>query len=439
MRQKIKIFYRLTKKGFHILFEDGPKALWEAFKERRRFQKSIVPKVGEPLKRIAFDTKLAKYYGRLMQSERLSELLSKLSQPVVLMLSQDNYIDVTGGVQLTIDKQAQTLLTTNKNVLHIFPYWARKTLDFSQGDAYYGISLNRKLLGFIEEELLLETLKTQLKDKLESVHIHHTMAFRLAFLDELLSIRRTDKVFFWIHDFFTLCPNYFLLRNDHSYCGAPAIYSNACTICKYGSIRPRHVEGFINLFEKHEPHVIAPSQFALDFWQLHFPLKNSEGEVRPHGVFKWIPPQHKRQNKDTIRIAFLGFPVFHKGWQTWLNLTERFKQDYRYVFYLFSNEKKPSSNFRNISVTVSADNPNAMVNALRENEIDVAFLWSICPETYSYTLKEALEASAFIITNPLSGNIQKQVKESTFGIVLEDEKALLNYFETGQVFKDLSR
>ena len=133
MRQKIKIFYRLTKKGFHILFEDGPKALWEAFKERRRFQKSIVPKVGEPLKRIAFDTKLAKYYGRLMQSERLSELLSKLSQPVVLMLSQDNYIDVTGGVQLTIDKQAQTLLTTNKNVLHIFPYWARKTLDFSQG------------------------------------------------------------------------------------------------------------------------------------------------------------------------------------------------------------------------------------------------------------------------------------------------------------------
>nr|HPL82041.1 hypothetical protein [Anaerolineaceae bacterium] len=135
----------------------------------------------------------------------------------------------------------------------------------------------------------------------------------------------------------------------------------------------------------------------------------------------------------------VGFPVFHKGWHTWLKLTETFKQDTRYEFYLFSNEKKASSNFRNISVTVTADNPNAMINALRKHEIDIAVLWSICPETYSYTLREALEAGAFVITNPLSGNIRKQVEENNFGIVLEDEKALLEYFKTGQFIKHISR
>lgn len=439
MQQKLESFYRLTKKSLHILYEDGPKALLEAYKERRKFQKSIVPKVGEPLNKKEYDTKLAKYYGKLLQTERLSQLITKLGGPIVLALSQDNYIDITGGVQLTIDKQAQKILSENKYFMHVFPYWARKTLDFSKGNAYFGVSINRKFLGFIEEKPLLQTLKNLLKDKLLSVHIHHAMAFRLDFLDDIISINRAEEVFFWIHDFFTLCPNYFLLRNDHSYCGAPPLNSNACTICKYGSIRPRHLEGFVSLFRKYNPQVIAPSQFALNFWQQQFPLKNIKGEVRSHGEFKWNPPQHKLQTKPAKKVAFVGFPVFHKGWHTWLKLTETFKQDTRYEFYLFSNEKKASSNFRNISVTVTADNPNAMINALRKHEIDIAVLWSICPETYSYTLREALEAGAFVITNPLSGNIRKQVEENNFGIVLEDEKALLEYFKTGQFIKHISR
>lgn len=431
MQQKTNYIFRLAKKALSILIEKGPKALIEAYKERRRTQKSIVLNAQKPLKKKTYDTKVVKYRGRTLSREKLCQHLSALNQCVVLALSQDNYIDVNGGVQLTIGKEAQKFLFDKKSFLHIFPHWARTTLDFSDGAAWYGISLDGKLLGYIEENVLLEGLDQALSDKLDSIHIHHAMAFRLSFLDRILDYKKTGKGFFWIHDFFTLCPNYFLLRNNQEFCNAPPIESNACTICAYGNIRPKHLQGFMQLFDKHPMHMISPSQFAFDFWRDRFPNKGFSGEVRPHGQFLRMAPKHHRSSSDPIKVAYLGFPVFHKGWKTWLQLSHTFSSDPRYQFFAFSNVPIKSPNFKHVKVTVTSQNPKAMVDALLENQIDIAFLWSICPETFSYTLQEAVEAGAFVLTNPFSGNIQKQVKENDFGLVLEDEKALFTLFEAG--------
>ena len=71
-----------------------------------------------------------------------------------------------------------------------------------------------------------------------------------------------------------------------------------------------------------------------------------------------------------------------------------------------------------------------MVETLRNHNIDVAFLWSICPETFSFTLYESLSAGCAILTNRNSGNIQAYVREHPeTGVVLDDEKALMKLFE----------
>ena len=438
MKSIIKTINRLFKKSIHILFEEGPKALWKAYQEHRKFQKITLPKIGEPLDKKSYDTKAAKFYGRTIYERDLIKALTELEKPVVLAISQDNYLEVTGGVQLTIDKDAKVFLDKGLNFLHIFPYWARNTLDFSTGPSYYGISLNNKLLGFVEERTLLDVFNNTIPEKLNSLHIHHTMGFRLSFLDHLLTLNGQNPARFWIHDFITLCPNCVLLRNDIEFCNAPPLNSNACTICKYSSIRPKHVEGYVTLFKKFNLQVIAPSQFALDFWLDHFPLKGIEGIVKPHGQFIHHPTTHKRTPTDPIKIAFLGFPVFHKGWRTWLKLTDTFCKYSQYQFFLFSNEKKSSAKFKNISVTVDAEDPKAMVKALRKQQIDVAFLWSIWPETYSYTLEEALAAGVFVITNPHSGNIYAQVHDKPYGICLKNEAELMSFFEQGQLSKYLS-
>jgi hypothetical protein len=82
-----------------------------------------------------------------------------------------------------------------------------------------------------------------------------------------------------------------------------------------------------------------------------------------------------------------------------------------------------------VNVSVSMDNRFAMVEALKDNKIDVAFLWSLCPETFSFTLYESLAAGCFAVTNKDSGNIQSYLKQNTKrGLVLENEESLFKLF-----------
>jgi hypothetical protein len=69
---------------------------------------------------------------------------------------------------------------------------------------------------------------------------------------------------------------------------------------------------------------------------------------------------------------------------------------------------------------------------LRKYEIDVSFLWSICPETYSFTLYESWAAGCTIVTNPVSGNIALTVEENSLGEVFQSENSLFRYFENVQ-------
>jgi len=71
-----------------------------------------------------------------------------------------------------------------------------------------------------------------------------------------------------------------------------------------------------------------------------------------------------------------------------------------------------------------------MAETLRDHNIDVAFLWSICPETFSFTLYESLSAGCTILTNQNSGNIQAYVREHPeTGIVLDGKNSLMELFE----------
>ena len=61
-----------------------------------------------------------------------------------------------------------------------------------------------------------------------------------------------------------------------------------------------------------------------------------------------------------------------------------------------------------------------MLQTLRRHELDFAFLWSIWPETFSFTCCEAIAAGSFVITNEVSGNIAALVKRTGRGRVFAD-------------------
>lgn len=421
-----------TQKALHILREQGFQALINRLKsiadpawdlDYTQLSNPVIPSKSE---------QKAIFIGKTLdKSQLVSKMRPDLSgKQIRFSLSHDDYLENVGGLQLNVaDEQAQAN-KSGTHYLHLFPYGASLTLAKSDSNSIIGLNLDGKRIGFTEQSTFLEAIPEIIATlAVEQISLHHLMGFDLKFVEKLISLTHQPKVIFWLHDFFSICPGYLLLRNNLEFCGAPDIDSNACSLCVYGGARVEHLKEFERFFAQNSIEVRSPSAFALDLWKEAFPVKDIPSSVCPHAFLENQGFIQKDANPSPLKFAFVGFPVHHKGWAAWLRLTQKFGTDPRYEFFLFSEKRRFSRNFKNISVSVTKNNRNQMAEVLQHHAIDVAFLWSICPETFSYTLYESLSAGCYVVTNRNSGNIQAYVKTHPgTGLVLDDEQSLMELF-----------
>ncbi len=432
------LFFRRAKKALKVLREKGPQEFYNRVKDfiRRRGQIEVLTRHTAPLE---YDRVPVHFAGKKLDHDMLLHSLERLkSLPFSLALSQDDYVHVVGGVQLKLADQQREMNLHGQAYLHLSPYLVRNTLDFSDQPGVMRLTLDGQFLGYVDDETLLSVLATLIgHGTLRSIELHHLMGWKPGYIAHILDMAGKSPIHLWLHDFFSICPNYVLLRNDREYCHAPDPQSNACKVCYYGSIRPLHYQAIENLIQRYPIQAVAPSEFALELWRQKFPVFNGEGLVIPNATLVWDDKFTSTDKDKALRVAFVGYPVMHKGWQTWLNLTEKFGQDPRYEFFHFSADWQRSPNFEKVSVIVNPQNRSAMTDALHDNEIDVAFLWSICPETFSFTLYESLAAGCYVVTNPASGNIQSTIiKNPQIGVVYLNETELVQAFEEGSIIQN---
>ena len=76
-----------------------------------------------------------------------------------------------------------------------------------------------------------------------------------------------------------------------------------------------------------------------------------------------------------------------------------------------------------------------MRQAMVELDVDAAMVWSLCLETFSFAAYEAASAGAAVVTGPDSGNVAAFAAQDDHGVVLGDERALAQWFETGEILK----
>ena len=135
-------------------------------------------------------------------------------------------------------------------------------------------------------------------------------------------------------------------------------------------------------------------------------------------------------------MAFVGGKYSHKGYREWQELTNIFKNNKNYQFYYLGSSISDTVDYiKDIRVDVATQGENAMKNAIRNNNIDIAFLWSKCQETYSYTYYESFCSGARIITNEKSGNIAEQTIKNKSGLVLENVNELIELMSNFDEFK----
>jgi FkbM family methyltransferase len=373
-------------------------------------------------------------------AEALMQSLDPKTPRIALSFGHDNYTVIVGGIQ-NICGVEQTACNANKtSYLQLHPAVHSPEVLGSEHDGRYvlGVVLDGAGLGYLRSadlSLSLDILTDHGIKPTITLVIHALMGHSPNFISTFSERIDSPNAFFWLHDYYSLCPSYNLMRNNIQYCNAPPPESGACSVCIYGEERKKHLFQFQDLFNTYDFNILAPSQTALDIWRGRSNLPHRNVRVIPHLHLDQVGSKKPVRDNLPLRVAFVGLPRFHKGWKVYSKLVQECKGDDRYSFYLIGKEKRkyPPMNWR--EVTVLPEDRNAMCAAIAEEEIDVAIFFSIWPETFCISAFESSSSGAYLLTTPDSGNVAAEIENGLPGLILADEAELLQIFETGEIIE----
>lgn len=365
---------------------------------------------------------------------RLAALGPALSD-IHLTVSHDDAFRNVGGLQLCVQREHAAFAAQGVGGLHLFPVDTWPTLR-EDGGGPIGVAVAGEAWGAWTARDVGAALAAALPPSgRRTFALHSLLGHDPAAVEAILRAGGFARGVFWLHDFASLCAGVHLMRDDLVDCGAPPAASAACGVCLYGPRRALHAGAHRRLIAAFGLEVLAPSQVALDLWRRASGMTDVPARVLPHAVLGGpaadapAPPPAD----GVLRLAFLGAPVPHKGWDLFRGLVERFAGDPRYAFLQFGAQGAGYSGMRFVEARVSAGAPHAMRDALVREGVDVALAWSLCVETFGFTALEAAAAGAAVLTGPDSGNIAAQVASGLPGRVFAEEAALVRAFETGEI------
>jgi glycosyltransferase involved in cell wall biosynthesis len=347
----------------------------------------------------------------------------------VVSLSQDNYTTSVGGVQLCIKLEEEAARASARHYLNLHPARAMPFLSHATEptDIEFGVVFNGTFVGNVAADRIIAVLRSARRSGASAdMVVHSLLGHSTEVLVSLHSALAPTRSLFWLHDYFSVCPSFTLLRNDISYCGAPPSQSPACSICVFGEERETHIERLRAACSRIPFEVVSPSVFTRDLWLKTADFPHKSIRVHAHSSIEWSNEPEPRTSDAPVRIAFVGHPANHKGWQTFLHLIEELGTDERYEFHHFGSGLRQHAKAKFTRVSVIEDGAAAMRDALAALDIDAVLIWSIWPETFSFVAHEALSAGAMLLTNEQSGNVATLARGGANGAVYADDQALLS-------------
>jgi len=363
----------------------------------------------------------------------------------IISVSHDDYGVNIGGIQNLIADEQKTFAAAGWQYLHLSPAAPLPMLaDYGPAETYrLRLRLDGEAIGVAAfPDLAAVLARLRCGGSSLAFVFHHLLGHMPEWLARLPRAGEARPIV-WVHDFFTLCSGFTLLRNDVKFCAAPPASSAACMICVHGEGRRDHLARIHDFFEVVHPTVLAPSAVALDLWRSRSSHDHAGTAVVPPARLVMdvdgepiAPP-----NKTPLRIAHLGGVSVHKGWPTFEQLAAAHIGDPRYAFYHLGVGGSPSSRYIRDPIRVSADRPDAMIEAVIRHRIDVVVNWAIWPETFCFVAHEALAGGAFVVARLAAGNVWPAVEANApdQGCAVADEAELFQLFESGEIRTRVAR
>lgn len=321
--------------------------------------------------------------------------------------------NIGGGADLYLKKKIQKELKENPKYLYIVVY-------YMPNYGIYGVD-------FIDREEIVKTTINALKEidillpycTINNICINELVTYPQMYetLKFILEIKRKTgaKLIYLLHDYYCICPGINLM-NKNTFCNIPEL--NICKECEISNLQYKINEWRQN-WKKFLEECDIITAFSQDSHQL---LKKSYPQVKniivkPHDCSYMIPLEKKYKKTEQITIGVLGVLVAHKGLEIikkMIQIIEEKKLKIRIVLIGETIEKIDSNSFYQTGQYKISEIPRLTL----EYDIDIFFISSIWPETFSYTAEEVMRMGIPIVSFNLGASAER-IKKYEKGTIIK--------------------
>jgi len=257
--------------------------------------------------------------------------------------------------------------------------------------------------------------------QLDTIEIQHFLHLDARVIEAVRALPIPYDVF--VHDYAWICPRVTLIDGSGRYCGEPAITVCQSCVRRNGSnlgerisvaaLRARSATWLAGARR-----VIAPSADTAARLQRHFAAL--EVRVQPHAApIVPVPLPSRTAKAKTFRVALIGAIGEHKGYRL-LHACARDARERRlpleFIVIGYTENDAPLLKTGKVFITgryTEAEAPHL----LRRERPDIAWLASVWPETWCYTLDYALQAGLPVAAFDL-GAIAERVRIAATGLLM---------------------
>ncbi|MFM6398636.1 tetratricopeptide repeat protein, partial [Planktothrix sp.] len=349
------------------------------------------------------------------------ERLKRCGDNFILMISHN----LGGGTERHIKDLVSLLEVENINSLVLKPDaksndWLELTCQKLDLLARYNITHDR--------ESLIQDLKYL---GVFHIHVHHTIGFPHNFIENLLKEVALGYDF-TLHDYASICPRVTLSQNDGKYCQDPPI--EICEVCvqKYGineNLQKSYKEidsmtkwrlSSENLLQAARK-IFVPSQDMAERMSKYFPALKFTVRYHPE-VQQNVNLYSQNDYESTVRVGLIGGISEIKGLKTLYNCANyaaNIKKDIEFIVIGTTANNSLFEELPNVTI-YGAYKPKELNQLISQSKLDFAAFFSTWPETYCYTLSEALENGLYPFAFDI-GAVSERVRQLGVGYMIEPD------------------
>ncbi len=259
---------------------------------------------------------------------------------------------------------------------------------------------------------------------ISEIHIHNLIDFSASAPSFFASLSRElgASLYFTLHDYLSICPRINLVDLSGYYCGEPGPRScRACLISRRSNYGAPDIEDWREQYHdllSSAKSIKVPSRDARDRLIRYFPDLHTV-ELVPHEQFSPAPLVIQQSvTTKQFRIGAIGAISSIKGFNVLLSCADHARQNELAVKFIVIGytENDAETLRRGIEVTGRYSDDVAL-DHVSKAELDMIFLPSTWPETYSYTLSIALKTGLPIAAFDL-GAIAERLRDQDRAILL---------------------